>query len=96
MQRNQPKRLGTLLHNLIEEEPELAQGLYREQAIAFFWERFGTMRPFIRDLFFRHNTLHIQLRSSAAAQIIADQKENIMQLINHELHYHVIEDIRVF
>ena len=96
MRRSEPKRLGALLKNLIEEEPELAQGLYRERAIAFFWERFAPMRPFVRDIFFRNNTLHIQLRSSAAAQTISDQKENIMQLINQELHYRVIEEIRIF
>ena len=96
MRRSEPQRLGALLKNLVEEEPELAQGLYRERAIAFFWERFAPMRPFVRDIFFRNNTLHIQLRSSAAAQTISDQKENIMQLINQELHYRVIEEIRIF
>ena len=77
MRRSEPQRLGALLKNLIEEEPELAQGLYRERAIAFFWERFAPMRPFVRDIFFRNNTLHIQL-------------------INQELHYRVIEEIRIF
>ena len=36
MRRSEPQRLGALLKNLIEEEPELAQGLYRERAIDFF------------------------------------------------------------
>ena len=96
MKRSEPQRLGALLSSLIEEEPELAQGLYRERAIAFFWERFASMRPFVRNIFFRNNTLHIQLRSSAAAQILSDQKENIMQLINQELHYGVIGEIGLF
>lgn len=96
MQRKHPQKLGDLLSQIIDEDPQWAQELYKQRAIDFFWERFGTMRPFIRDISFRQNTLHIQMRSSTAARMIAAQKDSIMHLINDHLHYLVVEDIRIY
>lgn len=96
MQRKQPQKLGDLLSQIIDEDPQWAQELYKQRAIDFFWERFGAMRPFIRDISFRQNTLHIQMRSSTAARMIAAQKDSITHLINDHLHYLVIEDIRIY
>lgn len=94
MQRSQPQPLGALLAQLIEDEPRLAKGIYEQRAIEAFLRRFDKMRHYIGDVFVRHDILYIQTRSSTVANYITEQKELIVDLINHEIHYNLLQGLR--
>ncbi len=96
MQKKYPTKIGTLLREWLDEEPEFADGIYQERALQLFQHRVQPIATHVKEAFCRNNVLYVRMRSSAMAQMLRENKEQIAQSINEQLGYRAIEEIRIF
>ena len=96
MQKRYPEKIGTVLKEWLEKKADFAEGVYQDKALQLFRKKMAPIAGHIKESSCRHNTLYVRMRSSAMAQMLRENKEQIMQSINEDLNYIAIEDIRIF
>lgn len=95
MERSKTQTVNELFGNLLEQEPDLHEGLLEQKALLFFKEQLGDYLRDIVNIHITNGTIYIRTYSNALRQTIELSRTDFIKEINEHIGAQLIEHIKV-
>lgn len=96
MRRKKIASIGSLIHEWIDQDPEVQEHLMEVRAVEWFRNRYAALEQYITECYVRNGIMYISTGSAMVKKELEYQKRTLVAAINQELGYHLLKDLAIF